>query len=238
VTTTDVDTSTGPRGALVNKANVRVITPPGPGRSEAEVAALFASNVTVGINGSGTEKGLEAAYLALSEPNVNGVNSGFLRPDAYLSIIIVSDESDQSDRDLDFYTNFFQSLKGARGQNLVSISGIINTADQRCGAGDLGTRYEEMAKRTGGISEAICTENWSASLQKLGLQAFGFKSRFILGTEPIPDTIRVYIDGQEIEKGPLWIYTPEANSIDFHPLAVPPAGKTVRVTYSINCLTE
>lgn len=58
----------------------------------------FQQMSAVGINGSASERGLYAAYLALTEPlNLsNDVFARFIRPDAALYIVIVSDEDDAS----------------------------------------------------------------------------------------------------------------------------------------------
>ena len=58
----------------------------------------FADRIQVGIGGSDKEKGIDAAYQALSEPLISGYNGGFLREGATLSIIYLSDENDCSDR--------------------------------------------------------------------------------------------------------------------------------------------
>ncbi|MBN2493692.1 MAG: VWA domain-containing protein [Deltaproteobacteria bacterium] len=54
--------------------------------------------VLVGVNGCGYEKGLEPVRLALSPSSENGhadtSNAGFLRDDATLAIVVVSDEDD------------------------------------------------------------------------------------------------------------------------------------------------
>jgi hypothetical protein len=67
--------------------------------------AMFQDNVRVGIRGNTTEKGLNALRAAL-DPSfidpitgknlVNNENAGFLRPDAKLTLILVSDEEDCS----------------------------------------------------------------------------------------------------------------------------------------------
>jgi len=66
---------------------------------------IFRDNVKVGINGSGFEKGLSAIRMALDrewkdplteESLIYSENAGFLRPDAKLSIIVLSDEDDCS----------------------------------------------------------------------------------------------------------------------------------------------
>ena len=65
----------------------RIVTP----SSQPSPEDLFAQNVNVGIdNSTFTEEGLEAAYLALTAPNINGHNAGLLRRDASLSIVVVS----------------------------------------------------------------------------------------------------------------------------------------------------
>lgn len=53
----------------------------------------FATMATVGVNGCGFEQHLEAVKRALSN---NPANTGFLRPDAYLAVIILGDEDDCS----------------------------------------------------------------------------------------------------------------------------------------------
>src|SRR5262249_48642672 len=52
---------------------------------------VFSANASVGTNGSGDEKGLLAAKLALSPPVRDAENAGFLRDDARLAVIIVTD---------------------------------------------------------------------------------------------------------------------------------------------------
>lgn len=58
----------------------------------------FGCNATVGLRGSGFEQGLEAAVTALSHELLQTANRGFLRDDAHLAIIFVTDENDCSDR--------------------------------------------------------------------------------------------------------------------------------------------
>jgi hypothetical protein len=58
--------------------------------------AAFSTLANVGTLGTGDEKGMLAAEMALTAPLVNTANAGFLRPDASLAIIMVSDEDDSS----------------------------------------------------------------------------------------------------------------------------------------------
>jgi hypothetical protein len=211
-------------------------------------AQTFAQNVNVGTNGCGDEQGMEGAYRALSEPNINGVNAGFLRSDALLAIVVVSDDEDSSSRSLDFYQDFFQTLKGPHGANLVTFNTVTVTDHTVCDSNGTyyeptavaspgnpaGLRYEEMARRTGGISVNICDVDWSTNLQMIGAEAFGYKTRFTLSSEPDPTTVKVSIDGADVA-ATYWAYSAGSNSIDFLPTATPPAGSKIQVTYTVAC---
>jgi len=57
------------------------------------LAQAFSQLATVGSNGCGIEQHLEAAKRALDN---NATNAGFVRPDAYLAVILIADEDDCS----------------------------------------------------------------------------------------------------------------------------------------------
>jgi hypothetical protein len=203
--------------------------------------AAFTAIATQGINGSGSETGLAAAYAALSAPIVSGWNQGFLRTDAYLAVIFVSDEEDQSPSAVDFYVNFFKSIKGFRNTALFSASAIVGDAPSGCATAEAGLRYVEVANQTGGIFESICTQSWADSLQNLGLQVFGYKSRFFLGNQPVESSLQVTVDGVRIDRqassGQVrWSYDVSSNSVNFSPLAIPEPGSEIVVRYRAECL--
>ncbi|MBW1881428.1 MAG: VWA domain-containing protein [Deltaproteobacteria bacterium] len=77
-------------------------------------ASLFQDLVNVGTCGSGFEMGLEAAMVALSPPVLATANIGFLREEASLSIILVSDEEDNSPDPVNEYINTYFGVKGHR----------------------------------------------------------------------------------------------------------------------------
>lgn len=115
----------------------------------------FAQTATVGTTGSAVEKGLLSAYLAVSEPMWSGTNAGFLRDDAELVVVIVSDEGDSScdpiepapsGDDLtscnftpqcrcddtsatfgttDYWVRAFQTLKGFGNGDAVTLSALV-----------------------------------------------------------------------------------------------------------------
>lgn len=113
--------------------------------------AEFEKLADVGTLGSGDEKGLLAAQLALTPPLMapGGANDGFVRPDASLVVIVLSDEEDSSCAPArkeygggcgfppaydhvewggtDYYVRLFNGLKGFGGEHLVKVTAIVAT---------------------------------------------------------------------------------------------------------------
>ena len=65
-------------------------------RNTPNLKQVFTENAKLGTMGDGFEKGLAAVEAALSAPLINGESSGFLRPDAVLGVVYLSDEEDCS----------------------------------------------------------------------------------------------------------------------------------------------
>jgi hypothetical protein len=97
------------------------------------------------------------------------------------------------------------------------------------------------------VKEEICTPNWAVALERIGKNAFGYRTNFFLTSRPdlsAPMGIQVAIDGVPIpavDPDPnlasrIWTYDGTNNSIDFEPLYVPEPGKTLTVTYVAACI--
>lgn len=118
----------------------------------ASLSRDFGCSATVGTDGDGFEAGLEAMRSALGDELSEGFNAGFLRDDAVLAVVFVSDENDCSDggvldkttgeiceweRDrlipTSEYVDFLLGLKGGDASRIV-VGGII--------APDDGVRYD------------------------------------------------------------------------------------------------
>jgi hypothetical protein len=254
VTTTGLDPSPGgwsecPGGAQggengrlfpVDGSRPRIITPATPG-----AATVFANNTRVGVC-HWNEQGLDAAYRALSDPLLyqqddprtplaNDGNGGFLREEAKLAIIFLSDEEDFSSQPVSFYETYFLALKG-NDKTKLSINAIVGPMDlSTCPtSSSSGSRYIQLAQSTGGAVESICTPNWAASLEKLSNSAFGPNRRFTLTEQPAdPSRIVVEVDGVQVGAG--WQYEADSNSILFDRNAAPAPGAMIEVTYPLGC---
>jgi hypothetical protein len=105
---------------------------------ECQAQLVFRKLVSVGIEGSSSEQGFPQAAAALGAKDVDPAtglplnnpppeNEGFIRPDAALYIVFVSDEEEGDKEDgtpVRYYQRLFESLKGAGNENKVAIAAI------------------------------------------------------------------------------------------------------------------
>lgn len=125
------------------------------------VVTAFTQMSAVGISGSAAERGLYSAYLALTEPTnlTTPVFDRFVRPDAALYVVVVSDEDDASCSPMtrqstctadpgcrcaadallagsgnwgstDFFVRFFETYKGYGNADSVALAAIVATEEQ------------------------------------------------------------------------------------------------------------
>ncbi|MFT7522028.1 MAG: hypothetical protein ACI9MC_004180 [Kiritimatiellia bacterium] len=171
-----------------------VITPetPSPG-------AVFSRIVAVGTRGAGMETGLEAARMALAEPLISTSNAGFLREDASLSVIFVSDEEDSSPDGVNSYINDLYAVKGHRNREVMNASALVvsdlgpcdNTQAQQS---TVGTRYLDVALQTEGIIGNLCDDNFEEIVFELSLNSSRLRNTYYLSELPNVETLQVRFD--------------------------------------------
>lgn len=254
VITTDVDASNPDAGVLLGNPSYLE-------NSTANYVSAFQGRVQVSTGGSDQEKGLQAAITALTPPLTNSRNIGFLREDAMLSIIFLSDENDCSDfgalgsgadgescyTDSDKLTpvsNLSDLLRTTKEDpSLITVSGIIGPpTDRACADTVPGHRYEIAISSFAGIEADICSSDYSGIMERLGLIATGVMDTFALSYVPDPETIEVAIKPAESPEYDVpqnevdgWTYLddPAAPRVQFHGTAIPERGALVSVTYEV-----
>jgi len=218
--------------------------------------------IDVGCNGAGAqESGLEAARLALSDPWIReeeagdcngddgcqdgeecvagkcvGWNRGFLRDEATLEVVFLSDEEDQSPARVSFYVDFLKSIKGFRNEGLLHASAIVGPpggCQTNNGAADAGNRYIDVVEATNGSWHSICADDFGPALEEIGNRAFGLRVQFFLSRVPDPATITVTVEGAPRPDG--WEFDEDSNSIIFDEAVVPEPGDEVTISYSSRC---
>lgn len=181
----------------------------------------FIANAHMGTDGSGDERAFASFQAALSYSTNTDLspspNKNFHRPDAFLAVVIISDEEDfsQSGNSLnESYTNpalypvanyktFLETFTGGQASGDFSVSTIsildsacLDTLDPTGSIGrKIGTRYMELADLTGGTKNSLCNpfdttlDNISASIEDQGT------ATFVLVRTPVISTIVLKVDG-------------------------------------------
>lgn len=235
--TTDADAKTA--GQLVKTT---IISP-----DTADSDEKFNQIVRVGTNGSGSEMGLETSYLALTPPLNSSTNAGFLREEASLSIIYVSDEEDSSPRPVNDYINDFFEIKGQRERDVFNASALVVVDVSTCpieaqGNSVINTRYVDVANQTNGVVGDICSSDFGSIVTDLSLNASRMLDTFYLSTEPAVATLQVWVDEEAKPcDGGEWTFqrvtpadsTQDKPAIVFEPEFIPKSNSRIVVRYDL-----
>ena len=188
----------------------------------------------MGIDGSPDEQGIGAAYSAL-EVRRYEYNDGFMRDDASLHVVIISDEDDYTkDKTIsqDEFVGYLTDLKP--DPEMVTFSSIVNEPGCCQGwlaDGEPGLEYIETTQDVGGILWPINNTDWSTVLEQLGMQAAGLKLEFFLSQLPVAGSITVKVkdDGNTTVyvEGPDWTYDQARNSVSFVTYVPTPLAKVI-----------
>ncbi|WPU67065.1 hypothetical protein [Peredibacter starrii] len=221
ITTTDTSSSSK-KGQMVYGSDTK-LTSAKAKLNEAQFMRDFKSLVRVGTSGSGYEKGLEA-----SEGFMQKYASSWVRPDAYLAVVVLSDEEDQSSKSVKAYTDYLKSFKSEAG--LVKMYSIVDVGMSNVGSNGVTTgyqRYADASKNTAGIVADI-RDDFYKSLDDMGESIIKLLDSFALANEPVPGTLKVYVNGVESSN---YTYDAATHSIKFDQGNLPPVGAEITVTY-------
>jgi hypothetical protein len=181
--------------------------------------------------------GLYAAHLALSEPRRSRYNKGFLRDDAFLIIIVISDADEDYELTSPEYYKFFTSLKPGKPYK-VNISAIVGDRPGGCrsesGDAEPGLQYLDLADMTRGFFESICSPDYSEALNRIGKNLNSYINAYPLSEAPDQKyPIIVKVDGRVIERHPTrgWTYNSTLNMIQFTGNFKPQIGDVIEITY-------
>jgi len=200
---------------------------------------LFSDYVT-DYNGTGswfdtgpqyTESLLTVASNAIDNTDQAECNVGFLREQALLHIILVSDEPEQSSGVWSDYVNQIVQKKGnAANVRISSIAGDVpGGCEQNGKTAAEGSGYWDATNATGGVFMSFCS-NWTSpqNLQMLA-EASVVLDSYPLDNTAVPGSIEVYVNGNEVTSG--WHFDADLNSVVFDSNA-PEEGDHIRIVYS------
>ncbi len=199
--------SVGLNGSLVvdGPTQLKWVTP-----QTTQVEQVFSRLVRVGTNGAGSEKPLAAATIALTPPVVQQQNAGFLREEANLAVVVVTDASDQSAGSPNSYLDQLINIKGYHRLSYFTFSAVsprLPAAPSGCTydtESANSTRFNPLTQATAGVEAEICNSNGATTLQGLGQVAFGYRTHFYLANQPGggASTITVRVNGAVVPQCP------------------------------------
>lgn len=161
-------------------------------KDEPNAASEFSCLAKVGTNGPSYEMPLECAKLSLVDRVNDGTNAGFLRPDALLGLVIITDEDDCSRSDNNFtydgtltceqipgnnpvgeYANQFDTV--AKGHGRWAVAAIAGDGNCHSSFGDAqnASRLKQFVSLAGGNGAfaSICDGDLTKGLQ-VALETF------------------------------------------------------------------
>ncbi len=186
---------------------------------------IFSSAVSQG-GGGYTESLLTVGTNAIEKTDPGECNTTFMREDAMLHMIFVSDEPEQSPGSWSGYLDQIIAKKGSESN--VRMSAIAGpTGSSSCA--EPGTGYADVVTATEGVFLNICSD-WATADNLADLaEASVFQDTYELTRDPIAETILVEVNGSIRANG--WVYDPGTNTVIFSN-DVPGEGDRVEISYA------
>lgn len=236
VTTMDMSSS-GAKGKFLGSPAILTASTPG-------LISQLQARLQAGASGSPVERGLEAMKASVSAPlsSAGGNNYGFLRPNALLAVIFLSNEDDQSaSADYGAFLDSVRPPLPSGERSWVAQFMGVTPDDPTCktsewdqaGYSEAGLKYIALADESGGNSEAICDADLRRALTNVKARILEIITEYKLARVPNLSTLQIFINGALVPQDAVngWTYHSNTNSIRFHGTAVPRSDATIMVKY-------
>jgi hypothetical protein len=185
----------------------------------------FIANILRGVSGSGDERVFQSMQAALA--NTTNQSLGFPRQDAFLSVIIVSDEDDFSwdgagSIDNQYsnpglhtasrYDEFLSTLTGSNTTTATNKKFNVNTiaildspllTGAQCltqlgsSTRKIGIRYKELSELSNGILGSLC-EDFGTTLSTISNKIIELSTQFYLDRLPAIGSLKVFVNGNVV----------------------------------------
>ncbi|WII73505.1 hypothetical protein QJS83_06425 [Bdellovibrio sp. 22V] len=173
--------------------------------ADSEARTILGNTLQRSETGSGSEQGIYTAYRAVERSlAASGGNVNFIRSDAQLAVVLISDEDESANGLKNDPANFVKFIQSSfNGQKAMSFHSIIaRPGDKACLSGEgysAGFRYEAISKLTGGVIGDVCATDYAAQVQGIAEGVRNTLKSITLSCAPVIDSMRsllVLKDGQ------------------------------------------
>jgi hypothetical protein len=195
----------------------------------------------LGTNGSYTEKFFGPSLKWMSSDQ-------FVRPDAFLAIIMISDEPEQTDGlSAQTYFNELVNMKGGKSDLIKVYTAIAAKKGLQppCSEGVIddyvGSRWEEIKDLSGALAFSACSADFGSEMANVAQSIIAQlkAARILIPDQPKVDTIKVTFQGEVVpggmkELGGKWYFDEKFNEIVFYEImGTNDVDETVQVSYVI-----
>jgi len=186
-------------------------------------SAQDAKDMYDNINRGHLEEGFDALRTYMTG---NTYAPTWMRNDAALLVVFVSDEEDQSNQTVAEFTSWYSSIRPS-----VFLASIVHLdpADSLCHVNpyyDTAYNSIDATNHFGGIIVDICSEDWSAGVADAAVQIKPFEWYELSYVPSNAESIRVFLDGVPNND---WHYESADNTVYFD--VVPEATVHVEIAY-------
>jgi hypothetical protein len=231
VVTTDMRAG-GNGGVFVGSPKVLSVNSP-------NLATLLTGRVRQGTGGSDLERGLQSLETALN------TETGFIRNDAMLAVIALSNEDDYSSGTSAQFKQYFDQLKpkftgfnGATQAWMINFIGVPNLQSSCTTALDgiykePGLKWIDLANMSGGLVQPICDTTLSLAVDNIRKRIVEVLTDFHLGRKAKIESIIVKVNGVAVPQSTVngWEYIDNGYLVRFHGTAVPGADAQISITF-------
>lgn len=172
----------------------------------------------------------------------------FIRPDAFLAIIMVSDEPEQTDglSPQAFY-NELVNLKAGQADLIKVYTAIAAKKGLQPNCSDgvidnyIGSRWEEIKDLSNALAFSACSADFGSEMANVAQSIIAQlkAARILIPDQPKVDTIKVTFQGEDVpggmkELGGKWYFDEKFNEIVFYEImGTNDVDETVKVSYVI-----
>lgn len=208
-------------------------------KNTSNAVSRLQSLIQRGGGGNNFEVGLAAMQRALEK-----APSSFLRRDALLVVVFITDDVDVSQGSVSQYINYLDTLKGSNTEEkqnwIANFIGVTQLNDPRCRTfgmySGIGRRYIELATSSGGVVDTICYTDFSSYMDQITERLESVLNEFILEDIPLLSTISVIKNGQSVPQDETngWVYKKETNTILLLGDSKPTPKDTIEIKYELS----
>jgi hypothetical protein len=206
------------------------------------LGSLLQSRIRESRLSSPIERGLDSLKAVLQPSYLSGDGSGFLRDDALLAILAISDEDDYGVSAPSVYMEHLNALKPptvSGGQpnwiynfiGVLSLTGNCATIEDFI---DVGIKHLALVKASKGIAASICDSTLKEAVENIDKRLIEILSEQFLSRRPVVSTLRVLVNSNEVPRSTLngWEYFADTNSIRFFGNYQPNPNDVVTVNFT------